>query len=219
MDILGTAGGLWTNYQNRQFAEEMASTQYQRAVADMKQAGLNPMAMFQQSGGPAAAPEGQSTNPVVGTLGGTAKQVADIRQSLASGEKIGSEDELVKAQADSARSVARASASRADVEIAENEAYKRMLSSEPGRMAAAVNKYGKNWIGSAGAIGGLSAGSSYGGDSAAKKFGYWLKGDAPNSQYQEQKFPEESVPRRRGSGYFGSATGSSKGSHSRSFPE
>lgn len=66
--VLGLAGGLWSNQQNlaeskraRQWSERMSGSAYQRAVADMKLAGLNPLLAYSQGG---ASTPGASTATV-----------------------------------------------------------------------------------------------------------------------------------------------------------
>lgn len=66
-------GSAWSNVTNlgeskraRQFAERMSSTSYQRAVADMRLAGINPMLAFQQGG---ASTPGAPTAQVQDAIG------------------------------------------------------------------------------------------------------------------------------------------------------
>lgn len=57
--------------QNQQFQAQMSSTAYQRAVNDMKLAGLNPAAMYGGSFGPESSPSG-------GVVSGQPAQVRDV---------------------------------------------------------------------------------------------------------------------------------------------
>lgn len=49
--------------KNRNFQADMSNTSYQRAMADMRQAGLNPMLAFSQGG--ASTPGGATANPQI----------------------------------------------------------------------------------------------------------------------------------------------------------
>jgi hypothetical protein len=62
--------------KNRNFQADMSNTSYQRAMADMRQAGLNPMLAFSQGG--ASTPGGATANPEIKNPfieGNTAKQI------------------------------------------------------------------------------------------------------------------------------------------------
>ncbi len=106
--VASVAGGVMGNRasagqasQNRDFQLEMSSTAYQRAMVDMRRAGLNPMLAYSQ--GPASSPSGSTAQQ--GDLGGasaaSAISQAQIRKSGA-------------AQADSQTNLNRASAKNVD---------------------------------------------------------------------------------------------------------
>lgn len=75
------------NQANRDWMAQMSNTSYQRAVADMQAAGLNPMLAYQQGG--ASTPT--STAPVVQPVIGGAQTVGQAVGSAVSGAKSGVE--------------------------------------------------------------------------------------------------------------------------------
>lgn len=90
--------------RNREFQERMANTAYQRGVADMRKAGINPLLAYSQGG--ASAPSGnqatvQSTrvgDAVSSGLTGGATTALQVYQSLNQAEVQQSQVELNKAQ-------------------------------------------------------------------------------------------------------------------------
>jgi hypothetical protein len=82
--------------ENRYHAENLSNTQYQRAVSDMKAAGLNPALMFKNAG-PAPTPVTQAAQ-TQSEMGAAVASAAQLSSAFATVEKIGAELGLIKAQ-------------------------------------------------------------------------------------------------------------------------
>lgn len=104
--ILGFLGQEETNAANAQqasqqmdFQREMSSTAYQRAVTDMKAAGLNPMLAYSQGG--AITPGGAMATMQNSTASAAANasQALQLRQVIASTENVRADTALKNSQA------------------------------------------------------------------------------------------------------------------------
>ena len=99
---LSLVGGNSANSANKQMAREqmdfqadMSNTSYQRAAADMKLAGLNPMLAYSQGG--ASSPSG-STAQMQNALGSAVSSAMQYRQMNAELDNLRSQNANIKSQ-------------------------------------------------------------------------------------------------------------------------
>ncbi|UOF81153.1 minor capsid protein [Microviridae sp.] len=87
------------NKKNRAFQERMSNTAYTRAVADMKNAGLNPMVMYGSGGAGASTPSGSATTiPMENPLGDIAEIAQKSVSSALERKRLAKDQEIAEAQ-------------------------------------------------------------------------------------------------------------------------
>lgn len=184
------------SHKARKFAREQSATVYQRSVADMRAAGLNPNAIFGNGGGSPGAPaQGSFANEFAG-----ASRLGD---ELGKAYTKGQEATALEAQARIAQSSAKAVESDTELKLAENSAYRIALNTDVGKVGAITQRYGS--LGAVGEVmGKLGLGNLLGGESSSKSLAATTARENAINEVLERHAPR--VP------YFGPVSSEQRGS-------
>lgn len=130
--IAGQTGSGLTQAQiaQNEYQTEMANTQYQRGVEDMKKAGLNPALMYGQGASPAPSPSGASVGEPNFDFGQLVSALMLPKQI----EELKSRIDLTRAEAEN---------KRADTQIKEVDAQQRLFNLEFDKELREITKRGR----------------------------------------------------------------------------
>lgn len=114
------------------FSERMSSTAYQRAMADMKKAGLNPTLAYMQGG--ASAPSGVTPTIASETKAGLGSTALNAALGFKAASTQAQQADTQQAQAESAVTLNKSTAAKQVQEVSESQARTRKANAEADRI-------------------------------------------------------------------------------------